>query len=409
MEHVMGRVLIVAVLTAGIACHKPEAGVEPMKDYARPLPPGELALRKVTNPADWPDFSKDYYNRADLYEAVQNSLVYLGKPSSEKYFPYGDITHRRAVLSLQRFADLLQQVQSMRELDQTLRREFELYQSVGCDGMGTVYFTGYYCPIFDGRKERSEEFRYPLYAAPDDLVKDAEGRTLGRRMANGTIERYPTRREIEQTGMLKGGEIAWLKDSFEAYVVTVQGSAKLRLADGSLYELGYAGNNGHEYTSVGRMMVERGLIDRNDLSLQAMMRYFAARPQDVQPLCWQNDRYVFFKETPGGPFGSINVPVLSYRSLATDKEVYPRACLAFMVTKLPRVHDGRLDALPYSAFGLDQDTGGAIRAAGRCDVFMGIGQQAEALAGRTGAEGKLYYLFLRPDMMERFASAREPR
>ena len=400
MERMLSRVALVAVLTAGLACHKPDEGIEPMKDYGRPLPPGELALRKVTNPADWPDFSRDYYNRADLYEAVQNSLGYLYKPSSQKYFPYGEISHQRAVRSLERFAELLQQSGSMSEVDQVLRREFELYQSVGCDGMGTVYYTGYYCPIFDGRKERTEEFRYPLYAAPDDLVKDAEGLTLGRRMASGQIERYPTRREIEQTGMMAGNEIAWLKDPFEAYVVTVQGSAKLRLEDGSLYELGYAGNNGHEYTSVGRMMVERGLIGRDELSLQSMMRYFAGHPQDVQRFCWENDRYVFFKEVPGGPFGSINVPVLPYRSLATDKEVYPRACLAFVVTKLPRVREGRIAAMPYGAFGLDQDTGGAIRAAGRCDVFMGTGDRAEALAGRTGAEGKLYYLFIRPDMME---------
>ncbi len=390
-------VMTVAASVVVSGCHKPEAGLAPMKDYSRPLPPGELALRKLTNPADYPDFSRDYYDRAALYQATQNSLEYLSKPSSRKYFPYGEITHEQAVASLRRFGDLIQQVQSMKELDQAIRDEFDVYQSVGCDDLGTVYFTGYYCPIFDGRKQRDDQFRYPLYGLPDDLEKDAEGRTLGRKLPDGRIVPYPTRAEIQQSNMLAGKEIAWLKDPFEAYVVTVQGSAKLRLADGSLYELGYAGNNGHEYTSVGRMMVDDGVIDKNELSLQAMIDYFKEHPQDVQRYCWVNDRYVFFKESPGGPFGSINVPVLPYRSLATDKEVYPRACLAFLKTNLPKVQNRRLKQMPYAAFALDQDTGGAIRAAGRCDIFMGIGGKAEALAGRTGAEGKLYYIFLKPE------------
>ncbi|MFH1748099.1 MAG: MltA domain-containing protein [Planctomycetota bacterium] len=392
--------LLVAALSLLIClgCRQPDARLEPFqpqtdKDYGRPLPPGALALRKI-DPAEYPDFSRGFHNRTGLEQAINYSLEYLAKPSSHKYFPYGDITHTRAVASLRRMRELLNDARSPRELDDAIRREFDVYQSVGCDDCGTVYFTGYYTPIFEGRLQRDQEFRYPLYALPPDLVKDEEGRTLGRQTSGG-LEPYPTRRMIEEGHLLDGQEIAWLKDPFEAYVITVQGSAKLRLADGSLYELGYAGNNGHEYTAIAHRMIDAGVIGREELSLQSLLRFFKDHPEQVWHYCWQNDRYIFFQEAPGGPFGSLNTPVTPYHTIATDKEVFPRACPVFISTKLPRLYEGRVQNLPFTGFVLDQDTGGAIRAAGRCDVYMGIGPRAEAVAGHTGAEGALYYLFVR--------------
>lgn len=389
-------------LAATAGCQKPEAAMEPFepeKNYSQPLPPGAVALRKLASPADYPDFSRAFYGRAGLEEAIRNSLAYLAKPSSQQFFPYGDISHDRAVSSLEAFLDLLHEAESPEELNEAIRDRFEVYQSIGCDEQGTVYYTGYYCPIFDGRMQPDGRFRYPLYGLPPDLVKDEAGRTLGRRGPDGSLDTYDTRREIEESGRLKGLEIAWLADPFEAYVVTVQGSAKLLQEDGSLYELGYAGNNGHEYTSVGQALVADGQIPADELSLQAMIQFFHDHPEQVQPYCWRNERYVFFREAPGGPFGSINVPVTSLRTIATDKEVFPRACLAFVDTQIPNRTEGQVRSVPFQTFMLDQDTGGAIRAAGRCDVFMGVGPEAEALAGRTGHEGALYYIFVRPDQM----------
>lgn len=393
---VLGLVAACGLLTA---CEKP-ADMTPYqprptrKNYNKPLPPGQLALRKI-DPADYPDFGPGFHNKARLDEAVRNSLVYMSKPSSQNYYPYGEITHQRAVDSLNAFLRVLSEADSSEALDAAIRRDFDVYQSVGCDDAGTVFFTGYYCPIFDGRKQRDERFRYPLYAMPPDLVKDAEGRTLGRRGADGNVSPYPTRREIEEKNLASGLEIAWLKDPFETYVVTVQGSAKLRLEDGSIYELGYAANNGHEYKPVADQMIQDGVLSRDELSLQALIQYFAAHPDQTQKYCWENPRYVFFREAAGGPFGSINAPVIPYRSLATDKQVFPRACVAFVATDVPVQRDGGIHLLPFGSFALDQDTGGAIRAAGRCDIFMGEGAAAEAVAGRTGAEGKLYYVFVK--------------
>ncbi|MBI5865216.1 MAG: MltA domain-containing protein [Planctomycetes bacterium] len=303
------------------------------------------------------------------------------------------MTHERALGSLHAFLLLLQQAQSPQQFDQMIRDQFDVYQSVGCDDQGTVLYTGYYCPIFDGRKQREGRFQHPLYRSPPDLIRDQEGTTTGRRTSDGRIVPYASRREIEEQRQLEGTEIAWLKSAFEAYVVTVQGSARLRLADGTLWELGYAGNNGHDYKPISEAMIADGLLSKKELSLQAMLRYFEQHPDQVQKYTWQNPRYIFFKETVGGPYGSIGVPVTRMRSLATDKTIFPRACLAFIDTNLPSASPGGVVTKPHAEFALDQDTGGAIRAAGRCDVYMGVGAEAEALAGRTYAEGDLYYIF----------------
>ena len=146
--------------------------------------------------------------------AIQNSIAYLAKPSSQKYFPYADISHDRAVASLQAFLRVLHDARSPQEFDQMIRSGFEVYQSVGCDDRGTVFFTGYYTPIFDGRQQRDARFRYPIYKRPPDLLSDDEGRTLGRRTPDGQIVPYFTRKEIEQGRLLDGYELAWLKDSF---------------------------------------------------------------------------------------------------------------------------------------------------------------------------------------------------
>lgn len=362
------------------------------KDYGRPLAPGQMALRKI-GPDRYPDFSRAFYDRSALLASLDNSLAYMQKPSSRRYFPYLDVSHDRAVASLRRMREILESTTSPQELDAAIKREFEVYQSVGCDDQGTVFFTGYYCPIFEGRKHYDRTFRFPLYRRPTDLVVDSEGMTQGRRTPDGTIVPYYTRREIEEGGVLSGTEIAFLKDPFEAYVATVQGSTKLRLEDGSLYELGYAGNNGHQYESVAKRMVADGALKRSEISLQAMLRYFAQHPRDVWKYTWQNPRYVFFQERAGGPYGSLNVPVTPYYSLATDKTVFPRACMAFFTSELPDPQSREIR--PYASFALDQDTGGAIRAAGRSDIYIGIGAGAEAVAGRIGAEGRLYYVFLK--------------
>lgn len=384
------------VVMAGVGCKKePELTIAPDvgKDYTAALPPGELALVKLTDPAMFPDFSEGYYSKAGLDESAAYSLEYLSRPSSQNFFPYGDISHERAVASIEAFREVLKTAKSPQELDQMIKSRFDIYQSRGCDEKGTVLFTGYYRPIFDCRLQPDAQFRFPLYKKPPELVQDP---ATGQYMKQGGGAYY-TRGEIDNGALRNRGlELCYLKDRFEAYIVTVQGSGKLRLPSGEFFEIGYAGDNGHEYTSVGQELVKKGVIRVEELSLQGLIDFFNRHPEELEPALSVNDRYVFFTPRSGGPYGSLNVPVTPYRTIATDKEVYPRACPAYLVTVLPaRGEGGRIGKFQYAGFAMDQDTGGAIRAAGRCDIFLGTGPEVGELAGRTFDEGKLYYIFLK--------------
>jgi len=382
--------LILAAAFSG--CQKPQAKAP---DYNRPLPPGQLALRKITDPRDKPDMTMACYNLANMRRAVDNSLNYLSKPSSKRYFPYGEITHEHAKKSLEAFNELIDSGLRGQQLNDAILAKFDVYTSVGCDDAGTVLFTGYYTPIFDGSMQQTERFPYPLYKQPPDLVKDSEGNILGRRLPDGRITKYPSRREIEQSKMLAGQELVWLSDPFENYIAHVQGSAKIRQPDGNLLTVGYAANNGHEYKSIAQEMIRDGAVAAEKMSLASMIGYFSSHAQKVAEYVQRNPRFVFFRISEGPPRGSLNEPVVPMRTIATDKSIYPRACLAFISTVLPREISGRIFHDPYDGFACDQDTGGAIRAAGRCDVYMGEGDIAGRLSGQTYQEGRLYYLFLK--------------
>ena len=391
--------LVAVVLLAGCAGPR-RLGPAPLpagpKDYLRPLPPGAAALRKIEDPACMPDFRRAFpSNPGDLVQALDLSLRYLRYPSARSHFPMQGITHTRAAASLVAFRDLLVSAQSADEFSRRLTALFDVYQSVGCDNAGTVLFTGYYTPIFEASLTPDSEYRWPLYKLPPDLVKDARGECLGRRLPDGGIVPYYTRAEIHG-GALSGHELVYLRDRFEAYVCGVQGSAHLRLPDGRLFRVGYHGNNGWPYTSVGKLLVAAGLMPRERLSLSGLIKFFTTRPEIVDEYLPRNARYVFFQPTDVPPTGSLGVPVTAHRTIATDKSIYPRGCVAFVDTVIPNaLGGGQVIDRPFRQFVLDQDSGGAIRAPGRADLYLGVGEAAGNIAGWMYREGRLYYLFLK--------------
>jgi membrane-bound lytic murein transglycosylase A len=402
MRNAATALLLVGLCVLVTGCPKklPQP-MSPEEEFDRPLPPGELALRKLTDPADIPDFTAACEFTYDLRTAIAHSLNYLAKPSSRRFFPYGQITHHHAVESLKAFdAILASQKDPKRVRDEVLRR-FDVYTSVGWDGEGTVLFTSYYTPILAASMTPSPVYRYPLYKPPAGLLKDTEGNVLGLREPGGRIRRLPPRRELEQSGLLRGNELVYLADPFEAYIAHVQGSAKLRMPDGRIVTVGYAAHNGYEYKSVAKEMIADGKLSRKELSLARMIAYFKAHPGEVDEYVHRNPRFVFFAMSDGPPRGSLNEPVTPMRSIATDKEVYPRACLALIAAPLPLRHSGGVEVLPFKGFALDQDAGGAIRAPGRCDIYVGVGPQAAEIAGQTYSKGRLYYLFLKPSLVPR--------
>jgi membrane-bound lytic murein transglycosylase A len=362
--------------------------VEPQKDYNRVLPPGELALRKITDPSQIPDYTKACSDTDGLKEAIARSLNYMAKPSSKNFYPYGDITHEHALRSLRELEKLVDLKLSPQQMNTVLRERFDTYISVGCDDQGTVLFTGYYTPIFDGSPIRTDRFQYPLYKSPGDLLKGPDGTILGQKGKDGQIRQYPSREDIQKSNILAGLELVWLGDPFEVYIVHVQGSAKIRMPGGQIEAVGYAAHNGWEYQSIRKKMIADGKFTEKDINMKAMIDYFKAHPDEVDMYVSKNPRFVFFKSEEGDPRGSLNEPVTPFRTIATDKSIYPRAMFAFAAVDLDR---------PVG-FALDQDTGGAIRAAGRCDLYMGVGDHAGELAGKTYREGQLYYLFIKPDI-----------
>ena len=333
-------------------------------------------------------------DRATLLEALDRSLAWFEKPSSRQYYPIAGVSHQRARLSVAAFRELVSTVAEPFELQLKIYSHFDFWQSVGKDGRGTVQYTGYYSPLFAASRQREAGYRFPLYRAPDDLLVDEYGQVQGRRVGN-RIEPYPTRAEIERSGMLAGSELAWLRDGFEAYVLQVQGSGALLLPDGGRLNVSYAGNNGHEYVSIARALVADGKLSEAELSLDSLRAYFAANPEDLERYLHRNPRYVFFREDDNAdwPTGSLGLKVTPLRSLAIDKELFPRGGVTLIVTQAPDTNGGwrRLER-----FMLDQDAGGAIRTAGRADIYYGVGREAELLAGRQRSEGQLYFLFLKP-------------
>ncbi len=368
--------------------YKPEALIPSKKpNYNRQLEPGEMALRLVTDPADIPDFTSALSDTTDLRNAIECSVDYHNHPSSNNFYPYLDITHEQVAQSLKAFRAMLDSGKTPQEMNAEIRKEYDVYTSKGCDDYGTVLFTGYYTPIFDAVRTRNESFKYPLCKMPDNLLKSPAGVTLGLKDKNGQVLPCPTRKEIESSGMFAGNEIFWLNDPFAAYIAQLQGSARLRLPDGAMVTVGYVANNGHDYQSVAEALVSDGKMRMENVSMQNVWNYFKAHPTEEQEYTWRNPR------------GCLNQPVTPSRSIATDKEVFPRAALAFVRTQLPKKVGVGIVTGPYEGFALDQDAGGAIRAAGRTDIYMGIGDDAADLAGRTYQEGRLYYIFLKQSLM----------
>lgn len=378
------------------------------------LPPGQLALRKIP-PEQYPDFSNSTWNLGVLRQSIDNSLLYLSKPSSKTHFPYLDISHERAVASLTALRQVVEEAQKQGPgagsyINQQIRQNFEVYKSIGApkpDGSGytdIVQFTGYCTPDREASLTRGGPYQWPIYKRPADLATDpATGEVLGRRQPDGSVAPYWTRAEIEGQNKLAGQELAWLKSRWEAYVVTVQGSARLKLPDGRIMEVGFNGYNGYEYTSPGRAMIKDGVLKPEELNLRSLGAFFAANPAMAEKYLGMNQRTVFFSERPGGPFGKLNVPVTTFGTIATDKDVYPWAMPAFAVVAVPRTDNPR-QTWPFRGFLMDQDAGGAIRAAGRCDIYMGIGPAAEDLAGHQLHEGELYYVAVKPELIPRYTT-----
>jgi membrane-bound lytic murein transglycosylase A len=345
-----------------------------------------------------------------LERAIAQSLAYLSRTGAEQTFRFGPDTYDRAwmVRSLEDFRDLIAARPESGELRRHLLERYRIYRSGGRDGSGDVLFTGYYEPILDGCRQPGPGCLHPVYGLPADLLtidltpfgeRFAGQRIVGRLHGN-TVVPYPDRQAIESGNAISGKApvLAWVADPLELFFLHIQGSGRIRLADGGSLNLGYAASNGRPYRSVGKLLIEKGEISREKMSMQAIKSYLRANPRQQQEVLAYNPSYVFFQIRPDGPLGSLAVPLTAGRSIATDPACFPKAALAFVETRKPLLaaSDQISEWAPFGRFVLNQDTGGAIRGPGRADLFWGNGPYAELAAGHLQHPGALYFLVLKP-------------
>jgi membrane-bound lytic murein transglycosylase A len=371
--------------------------------------PQELAMvRKST--FSYPDFSDDLEFEG-LEFSISKSLDYLQRVPADRTYQFGkdrfDAAH--LIKSLQYFLDFIRTSPSSNELKKFIRSNFIVYQSVGRDQKGEVLFTGYYEPHLSGRLYRDEEYRYPIYALPNDLIEidlsafdeKFEGESIVGRYTGQTVVPYYDRQQIDEEDALvgKAAPLAWIKDPVDVFFLQIQGSGKIFLNTGEVINVHYHGTNGRPYRSIGRLLIEEQKIPKEEMSMQKIRSYLQAHPEEMAPVLNHNPSYVFFKLEPEGPLGYISVLLTPGRSIALDKRIFPPAALAYIRTKKPVVNGaGQIDSwADCNRFVLNQDTGGAIRGPGRADLFWGNGPYAEIAAGHLAHTGKLYFLILKPD------------
>jgi membrane-bound lytic murein transglycosylase A len=322
------------------------------------------------------------------------------------------------------------------------------------EGATDGLITGYYEPLLNGSRTRSERYRYPIYRVPDDLVTidlgdlypELRNQRLRGRLQGKRVVPYFDRSQIERDrSPLAGNELLWVDDLVALFFLQIQGSGRVRLPNGEMVHVGYADQNGHPYRAIGRTLIERTGLKPEEVDAPAIRAWLAANPKEVQTILNSNPSYVFFSVRDAalpGPLGALGVPLLAEHAIAVDPAYIPLGVPVWLDTSLPsarsspaasRAAPASANAAkdrpppagvsgsrtpeaserqagtspaggtarvsgdsPYRRLVFAQDTGGAIRGPVRADVFFGYGPLAEERAGRMRQSGRLYVLLPAP-------------
>ena len=310
-----------------------------------------------------------------------------------------------------RFGHLCELAASVPADDERAAREFfeanfSPYALISSETGDRGLMTGYYEPLIEGSRTRSDVNRYPILGVPDDLIvvdlaainpelrnMRLRGRVEGRRLVP-----YYSRGEIDgRNGALPAPVIAWTADPVELFFLQVQGSGQIQLDSGERIRAGFADQNGHPYRSLGRYLVDRGEMLLEQASMQGIKAWAAANPAKLQDALNYNASYVFFRELPAadGPIGALNIALTAEYSLAVDRRFVPLGSPVYLASTYP-LSEERLERLMAA-----HDTGGAIRGVVRADFFWGGGKDAGALAGRMRQQGRMWLLWPRGEPLPR--------
>ena len=273
------------------------------------------------------------------------------------------------------------------------------------------FLTGYYEPVVAGSLTPTPDFSEPVLGRPPDLINLTPDNTpagfptglaSARRKADGSLEPFPDRAAIENAGAVSGAPpLLWVRDGIELFMIQVQGSARIRLPDGRLIRLTYAGRNGLPYSSIGKLMVERGHVPSAELTLARLKEWVRENGQEPgeagRMLMQENRSYVFFKvddtlSEDSGPVGAASIPLTPLRSIAVDRTLWPYGLPMWIDAKIPW---RRNELQNFRRLMIAQDTGSAIIGAARADLFFGTGEKAGRLAAGIRHRARMFVLLPR--------------
>ena len=279
------------------------------------------------------------------------------------------------------------------------------------------FLTGYYEPIVAGSRFPTAEFNIPIYRRPGDLVAAGGRKKKGIFSNTGAVYRkigkkkrvpYYTRAEIED-GALDGRhlEICWLKDPIDAFFIHIQGSARVRLEDGSMLRINYDAHNGQRYLPVGRVLIERGEVPKEEMSMERIRQWMLAHPDEGRELRRMNNSFVFFRVTglsaTEEPVGAQGVSLTPGRSIAVDRKLHFYGTMFWIEAELPIASE--VPETKFRRLMVAQDTGSAIVGPARADIYFGAGQQAGLIGGRIKHPGR--FAMLVPREIDPFAAWRK--
>lgn len=343
---------------------------------------------------------------APLLQSLERSLAALAVMPDTVSFRFGEkvVTRTHLYGTLLDFHDHLATMGLTPEFFVYIKNNYRFY----CSAARSVLYTGYFEPTLRGSRQKSAVFKYPLYGRPDDLVTvdlsqysfypqhvNLPRQIRGRLNPEKRVVPYWSRADIENGTLAdRDLELIWIDDPLDVFFLHIQGSGRVLLDDGSEMRVGYAEQNGHPFRSIGRELIERGALKREQATMPAIRAWLTAHPETMSDILNANPSYIFFRETPAGPIGSSGVTITGGRSIATDNRLFPSHALCFVASDEPRT-DANGEWTGWNSlrrFVLNQDTGGAIRGADRVDFFFGSGAEAGAKAGTMKRPGMLYFM-----------------
>jgi len=269
-------------------------------------------------------------------------------------------------------------------------------------------YTGYYEPRIKASLQPTEKYRYPLYGRPENLkVADLgkfhprwEGQKLIYFIENNRIKPYPTRQGLEQDKKIaeEAPILAWAENLIDVFFLQIQGSGQLLLPDGQVQHIGYAGKNGRKYVSLGRVLLEKGYLKADQLSMPEIKTYLNSHPELLPEILYTNPSYVFFQKKGDGPYGAIQKKLTPMFSFAVDPEYI--ALGSIFVYKLDLSREEQQKSPNLTGIGTAQDVGGAIKGH-HLDMYTGSGKGAGEIAGCLKEKGDLFLLLVKDELVEK--------